>query len=206
MKKFLNFIYSREKINGYKIKRFLGITIKKERIPFILHDKRVSKVGKCTYSAKDIEIEYPDNIQIGSFCSIGRNVRLGAGEHPTNYLSSSPFTYLNDLGYINKTTYKQEKKEIVIGNDVWIGDNVFVKCGITIGDGAIIGAGAIVTRDIPAYAIAVGIPAKVIKYRFSNETIKELLRIKWWDLPDNIIQEIPFENIENAIKYLNNIK
>jgi virginiamycin A acetyltransferase len=73
------------------------------------------------------------------------------------------------------------KGDVKVGNSVWIGDSVIILSGVTIGDGAILGAGSIVTKDIPAYAIAVGNPAKVIKYRFSEEVILFYQRIKWWD-------------------------
>ena len=92
---------------------------------------------------------------------------------------------------------------INIGNDVWIGTNAIVMDGVKINDGAIIGAGAIVTKEIPPYAIAVGVPAKVIKYRFSQEIIDKLMELRWWDYPEDfIVNELPFDDIEKCIEIL----
>jgi acetyltransferase-like isoleucine patch superfamily enzyme len=84
----------------------------------------------------------------------------------------------------------EERKQINIGNDVFIGANVTVLDGVTIGDGAVIGAGAVVSKDIPPYAIAVGCPIKVIKYRFSETQIEALLKIRWWDFPEEQLQDV----------------
>ncbi|WP_286438487.1 CatB-related O-acetyltransferase [Bacteroides acidifaciens] len=133
---------------------------------------------------------------VGKFCSIANRVNIGLGNHTINYLSTSPiFTEkYNGTGFswINKTIAPPFKRTI-IGNDVWIGFGAMVIGGVKIGDGAIIGAGSIVTKDIPPFAIAVGSPAKVIKYRFSEETIEKILQNPWWnksekDLKQNIIE------------------
>jgi len=85
---------------------------------------------------------------------------------------------------------RKEITNITIGNDVWIGERVLISQGVTIGDGAVIGMGSIVTRDIPPYGVAVGAPAKVIRYRFSDDTISRLLNSKWWELPDRQIKKL----------------
>ena len=92
----------------------------------------------------------------------------------------------------NGTTFSkedkiQERKRINIGNDVFIGMNVTVLDGVTIGDGAIIGAGAVVSKDIPPYAIAVGCPIRVVRYRFDEETVRQFLDLKWWDKGDDCL-------------------
>ena len=95
-----------------------------------------------------------------------------------------------------------ERKEIAIGNDVFIGANVTILDGITIGDGAIIGAGAVVSKDIPAYAIAVGCPIKIKKYRFNDDQIAALKRIQWWNFEAEQLQDVErmFWNIDEFIK------
>ena len=163
-------------------------------------------VGKYTYSSKSIEVQHPDTT-IGKFCSIAANVMIGPGEHPLDYLSSSPCFYTGMFGWKNrKCNFKIVADPCKIGNDVWIGYGAFIKAGVTIGDGAIIAAGAVVVKDVPPYAIVGGTPAKIIKYRFDEETIKALLELKWWDLDDEIIQQIPYENINDAIDFIRKVR
>ncbi|WP_317043540.1 DapH/DapD/GlmU-related protein [Flavobacterium pectinovorum] len=140
-----------------------------------------SIIGSYTYVAENSIIS---NTIIGKFCSIGPNLICGWGIHPTNALSTHPMFYSTkkqngtSLSEIDKI---EETKNIIIGNDVFIGMNVTILDGVKIGDGAVIGAGAIVSKDIPAYAIAVGNPIRIIKYRFDDAKINQLLKIKWWD-------------------------
>ncbi|MGL9729055.1 virginiamycin A acetyltransferase [Enterococcus sp. DIV0756] len=94
------------------------------------------------------------------------------------------------------TSAWDNKGDIIIGNDVWIGYEATILSGVTIGDGAIIGAKAVVTKDVPAYSVVGGVPAKKIKHRFDSETIQKLQQLKWWDWPD--------EKIRQAIPYLKN--
>lgn len=151
------------------------------------------------------------NVNIGKFCSIGPGCFFGWGIHPIGGISTAPMFY--STGMQNGMTLSSENKiaemlPIVIGNDVFIGMNVTILDGITIGDGAVIGAGAVVSKDIPPYAVAVGNPIRIIKYRFSSEIIDALLKIKWWDLPkeDLKIVEQEFFNIEVFVeKMLNRV-
>ena len=163
--------------------------------PFFLHNVQL---GDYSYIAKNSSIS---NCAIGKFCSIGPNVCCGLGVHPTNGLSTSPMFYstAKQNGMcLCKTEKFEENKETRIGNDVFIGANVTILDGIVIGDGAIIGAGAVVTSNIPPYAIAVGVPAKVKKYRFDSETIEKLLAKKWWDEGDNELKKV--EEFFNDLK------
>lgn len=138
------------------------------------------EVGDYTYVSGNSVIS---NTKIGKFCSIGPNFICGWGIHPTNGISTAPMFYsINKQNgmTLSETNKVEERKPIVIGNDVFIGANVTVLDGITIGDGAVIGAGVVVSKNIPPYAIAVGSPVQIIKYRFKQEQIDELLKIKWW--------------------------
>ena len=112
------------------------------------------------------------NTTIGNYCSIARNVSIGLGLHPLNLFSTSPIFYKRQnallLDLISKDNEFKEYQPITIGNDVWIGANAIIMDGITIGNGAVIAAGAVVTKNVPAYAIMGGVPAKLIKYRFAE--------------------------------------
>lgn len=147
-------------------------------------------IGDYTYVGSNSVISLTT---IGKFCSIGPNFFCGFGIHPTNGLSTSPAFYSKSgqcgisFSKENKIT---ENLPITIGNDVFIGMNVTVLDGVTIGDGAVIGAGAIVSKDIPPYAIAVGSPIKIIRYRFDELTIAKLSEIKWWDFSIDQLKDV----------------
>ena len=155
--------------------------------PFFLHDVRL---GDYSYIAKNSNVSH---CKIGKFCSIGPNFCCGLGIHPTKGISTAPMFYSKarqngmTLSMVNKV---EESKQTVIGNDVFIGANVSVLDGVHVSDGVVIGAGAVVTRDIPPYAIAVGVPAKVVKYRFDETTIKELLENQWWNGDDEVLKQV----------------
>ena len=153
---------------------------RKSKIYSPYHLKKCS-IGDYSYIAANSLISMTD---IGKFCSIGPNFVCGHGIHPTDAVSTSPMFYStrkqNGMT-ISKKNKMEERKRIHIGNDVFIGINVTVLDGVTIGDGAIIGAGAVVSKDIPPYAIAVGCPIRIIRYRFDEETIQQFLNLKWWD-------------------------
>lgn len=146
--------------------------------PFFLHQVWL---GDYSYIAKNSSVS---NCVIGKFCSIGPNFCCGLGIHPTNGVSTAPMFYStakqNGLSLCEKRKV-EESKQTIIGNDVFIGANVTILDGVKVGDGAVIGAGAVVTKDIPPYAIAVGVPAKVVKYRFDEITIRGLLEKQWWN-------------------------
>ena len=177
---------------GYSLvrsERFNTIVGKDTRIvsPFFLHNVTL---GDYSYISRNSSIS---NCEIGKFCSIGPNLCCGLGSHPTNGISTSPMFYStakqNGISLCKKDSYDETAKT-KIGNDVFIGANVTLLDGVSIGDGAVIGAGAVVTTDIPPYAIAVGTPAKVIKYRFNQEQIDKLMKKKWWDGDEMVLKEV----------------
>lgn len=149
-----------------------------------------SVINAYSYIAENSKIS---ETSIGKFCSIGPILLCGWGIHPTNGLSTSPMFYstLKQNGVTLSDTDKiEERKHIDIGNDVFIGANVTVLDGISIGDGAIIGAGAVVSKNIPPYAIAIGCPVRIIKYRFEEPQIESLLKIKWWEFEKEELAEV----------------
>ena len=118
--------------------------------------------------------------KIGRYCSFAGGVCRFNGNHPMEFRSMHPFFYYPDFGYVRKELV--HRSELVIGNDVWVGQNAIILPSVNrIGDGAVIGAGSVVTKDVPDFAIVVGNPAKVIKYRFSKETQLKIKASKWWD-------------------------
>ncbi len=132
-----------------------------------------------------------DKLIIGKFCSIAKGVEfvMNGANHPMDGASAFPFgIFTYGMPTIPKETVR-DKGDTVIGNDVWIGQNVTFMPGVKVGDGAIIGANAVVACNIPPYAIAVGNPARVVKMRFDEETVQKLLKIRWWDLPAEVIEE-----------------
>lgn len=143
------------------------------------------------------------NTSIGKFCSIGPNFFCGWGVHPTNGISTSPVFYSSKARFtFSKDDKIDEHPHITIGNDVFIGANVTVLEGVTIGDGAVIGAGAVVSKDIPPYAIAVGTPIQIKKYRFEDAQIKALQKIQWWNFTEEQLCEVEkrFFDVEGFIK------
>ncbi|MEH2430380.1 MAG: CatB-related O-acetyltransferase [Nostoc sp.] len=148
-----------------------------------------SQIGNFSYISYDCII---NNCQIGNYCSIARGVKIGLGKHPANFISTSPIFYSLNNPFKKKIVKLQKFTEFertIIGSDVWIGVNVILLDGISIGDGAIIGANAVVTKNVPPFAIVVGCPAKVIRYRFSEENIQKLLSTTWWNKDISELQE-----------------
>lgn len=147
-----------------------------------------------------------DKLIIGKFCMIASDVKfiMNGANHLTDSISSYPFAVFGN-GWENAMegkTYPQ-KGNTIVGNDVWIGYNATIMAGVTIGDGAIIAANATVVKDVPAYSIVGGNPARIIRKRFPDETISKLLTIKWWNWDvDRItrnVQHLTSGNIEDLV-------
>jgi len=147
-----------------------------------------SSLGAYSYIGRGTQLIYAS---VGKFCSISGNVLIGMGHHTLSYLSTSPIFTEKNNGTGHSWTDKESLlpyKPVTIGNDVWIGTRAMILGGVTIGDGAVIGAGAIVTKDVPPFAIVAGVPARIIRYRFSEEVIERLEALQWWNLSDEVLK------------------
>ena len=132
------------------------------------------------------------DVKIGKYCSIGYNVQIGLPEHPLDHISTSPSVYRNEgLSDAHRANWPLNDftNPPVIGNDVWIGSNACILQGVHIGDGAVIAAGAVVTKDVDAYAIVGGVPAKLLRYRFKEEQRKRIVASHWWDKDISWLEE-----------------
>ena len=143
-----------------------------------------AKIARYTYIGHDCFVV---NANIGSFCSIADNCRIGGASHRIDYVSSSPV--FNKGRNVLKTNFAScngaDTQITIIESDVWIGANAIIKSGITIGVGSVVGAGSVVTHDIPPYEIWAGNPAKKIRDRFDNKLKASLMETKWWEFDEN---------------------
>ena len=152
----------------------------------VLSNARVfnSTIGDFSYVGRGADIS---GISIGRFCSIGPNVKIGLGSHPTRgFVSTHPVFYsvANSgcvLPFRSDKVYDDSVRRTILGNDVWIGANVIMPGGITVGTGAVIAAGSVVVKDVPPYAVVGGNPAQTIRYRFTDAEIQRLLASEWWN-------------------------
>lgn len=178
----------------FKRKVRVHITSEVKKPKFLMSPCKIGKnsfiagsLGRFSYVGQNCVL----NANVGSFCSIADNVKTVEGNHPLHFVSTSPVFYSTKGQAVEYFAQKEEYDEItlletepkvsvIIGNDVWIGENVLIRGGVTIGTGSCIAMGAVVTKDVPPYSIVGGVPACVIRKRFSDEECNMLLKSEWW--------------------------
>ena len=169
------------------------------------------EIGFGSYIGKNSVL----NAKIGRYCSISSNVYSISGIHPSSsFVSTHPSFYSTKkqagFSYVERDLFSEDvfvdaKRRVVeIGNDVWIGSNVLLMPGIHIGDGSIIASGAVVTKDVSPYSIVGGVPAKIIRYRFTGEQIEKLQGLKWWNRSPKWLKENAkyFDNIDQNLEMI----
>jgi len=150
---------------------------------------------RCNFSGK-ITIGYATtlgysnffhgDIVIGKYCQIGADVAIHTTNHPTSYIS----TYINANLFNGDLKQLKETKKVTIGNDVWIGHNVIIVGNVTIGNGAVLAAGSVVTKDVLPYTIVAGVPAKLVRKRFSDTIVQEIENLQWWHKSDEELEQL----------------
>jgi acetyltransferase-like isoleucine patch superfamily enzyme len=163
-------------------------------------------IGPGTYGVPEIFTHMYDGtcLHIGNYSSVAPIVLLGGG-HPPNRVTTYPLRIWMGMEGAGEDGFPATSKDTVIGSDAYVGWRSFLLSGVTIGDGAIVGAGALVTKDVPPYAIVGGNPARVIRYRFSEEQIEAMLELRWWDWPEQEIRDaVPLlagDDVDAFIEY-----
>ena len=162
-----------------------------------------SYIGRSTYMVSG---SIRNHVEIGRYCSIGRDVTIGSGIHDVSGFSTSPFLeFLNDNeGY--KFAKNDPLRRVSIGNDVWIGDKAYIMSGVVIGDGAIIGTGAIVTKSVDPFSVVVGVPGKRIKFRFEKATRDSILESQWWDCEPSELKKLKRGSFSEIVEQAENLK
>lgn len=171
-----------------RIKKFDGTAFYSQSLRQLFREVHNVNIGLYTHGGCFDPLNIDAHTTIGRYSSFGRNVRVIALNHPMEFKSTHGFFFYNgdDLNLSSRSLV--DPIPHYIGNDVWIGDNaIILPSAPIIGDGAVIAAGAVVNKNVPPYAVVVGNPARVVRYRFSEGVVKELLESKWWEQP---IEEI----------------
>lgn len=173
-----DYLGKRERMEYYAEEIFIKYHSKYERDPNV-------EIGEFTYGLPRIlrwsEEQKQARLKIGKFCSIADTTIMMGGNHHSEWITTYPFNSIMMNEFDNIPEEAVSKGDIIIGNDVWIGNDTKIMSGVTIGDGSIIAANAVVTKNVEPYSIVGGVPAKLIKKRFSDKVIDQLLKIRWWD-------------------------
>lgn len=162
-----------------RILKFISIAYRKpiwliqnNKVPFSSYIQTTSAMRNCIIGEHCYISGFCglNHVIMGNYCSIGPSVLIGNMEHSIEAFSTSPSIFSEG----------KHDQETLIGNDVWIGAQSFIKIGVSIGDGAVIGAQSFVNKDVPPYAIVVGTPARILKYRFDEDIRKKIQKTKYW--------------------------
>ena len=158
-------------------------------------------IGKESYGNIELfKFGEDAGLKIGDYTSIANGVKIFlGGEHRMDWVTTFPFNVLWKEG-LGIKGHPKTKGDVVIGSDVWIASNAVILSGVHIGDGAVIGANAVVSKNVPAYGVAAGNPSKVVKYRFDEDTIAQLLNIKWWEWDRQRIKNALPVMLDNDLK------
>ena len=183
----------------------------------IMHIEQSVSIGAFSYGTRG----FLCGVDIGRYVSIGTDVSIGRQNHPTDWLSTSPFLYMNNKNIMNisdkdlsnciTTNPILDKPptsliKTKIGNDVWIGHGAYIRAGVTISDGAIIAGNSVVTKDVPAYAVVGGNPAKILKFRIPLRLIGAMLELEWWNYSPSQINGVLVSDIEKSIDMIKLLK
>lgn len=202
LSKLVVWIYGRGSIGRFvalrAINRFDGGEIYSDTLREIFRRYRGVSVGAYTLGGCFEPHSFGRNTTIGRYTSIARTAFAATLDHPMDFKGMHGFFFNSTLGY---TDHIRDYNALTIGNDVWLGHNCVISSNVrSIGDGAVVGAGAVVFKDVPPYAVVVGNPGRVVRYRFSPETIERLLTERWWasaieDLaPEISVFDRPFDD------------
>jgi phosphonate metabolism protein (transferase hexapeptide repeat family) len=164
-----------------------------------------STFGDYSYAAGDVSMIYSE---VGKFCSIASHVRINPGNHPMHRVTQHHMTYRRvQYGFSDTDDHEffdwRRAHKCTIGHDVWIGHSATIMPGVSVATGAVIGAGAVVTHDVSPYEIVVGVPAKPLRKRFSDDVIEKLLAIAWWDW-DRQQLEARFDDLNDIDTFIEN--
>src|ERR1700722_3215424 len=194
-----------------------GARIIKSRLLGPVFLNRLSQIGPDVVFGKYSGMNencYVARATVGAYCAIGARTAINPFNHPVDSLRINESQY-HPNSFDSVAEYRELQRldrtpdmfrHVTIGNDVWTGHNVNVMAGVSVGDGVIIGAGSVVTKDVPAFAIVAGVPARVVRMRFSDAVIERLLRVKWWDLELSELNGLPFRDVERCLDRIEEIR